>query len=254
MIYLNYPCRNELTVRYYWKLSDILGSLPPFYTGSTTLGPYSEDVEEVLKLNPENETQNAAIITALNSFIPEAIRESFQPQPGQNVILKLPLPILPTDEDGIKNLTILREFLLRRFAPTYWEKYFATSEENTAQDGKDVYFEFYKIRFIPVLVNTFKKYSELIKIYEASKSNLMGKVKSETIGQNLFNDTPQEEDEGDEFVEFQHTTTATKTKSTLSSDMETPIKRISEISQKIEDFYSAWLSEFDKIFIEEPTL
>lgn len=254
MIYLNYPCRNELTVRYYWKLSDILGGLSPFYDGSAVLGPYSEDVEEVLNLDPENETQNAAIITALNSFIPEAIREGFQPQPGQNVVLKLPLPILPTDEDGIKNLTILREFLFRRFVPTYFEKYFATTEENTAQIGKEAYLEFYKIRFIPVLVNTFKKYSQLIKIYEASKSNLMGKVKSETIGQNLFNDTPQEEDEGEDFVDFRHTTTATKTKSTLSSDMETPIKRIFEISQKIEDFYSAWLSEFDKIFIEEPTL
>lgn len=145
---------------------------------------------------------------------------------------------------------LLMTFLVRR----YWEHYcimdsadsigYSSNVEEQAQ--MPVY------KFIQNMVNiwnfTKDKYSKLLAIYEAQKDNLLNKVETIASGTTRFNDTPQ--DSGD-YSDDTHTTNISQTSGASSTDVDTLMARIDEISKKFENVMLRWVNEFDSLFIEE---
>lgn len=87
-----------------------------------------------------------------------------------------------------------------------------------------------------------ERYIYLITQLESIKSNLLDRVGSESI--TLFNDTPQS---GGNFVSDPYTTNATK--STVESDVTTPIARLKEVQDLLRNYYADWADEFNEFVL-----
>lgn len=85
-----------------------------------------------------------------------------------------------------------------------------------------------------------KQYEYLIKLYKDEQSNLMKQLGSKST--TLFNDTPQTSDGNDGFI-------TNATTATTSADVGTPMARLKEIRDNIEDLYGSWSREFRKFII-----
>lgn len=104
------------------------------------------------------------------------------------------------------------------------------------------------LRLINIIVNTYPKYSQLMKYYSDLENQLMKKISSSTVSVGRFNDTPQ--NEGD-FADDEHTSNITKSETSVGIDGDSPINRLSEIKSKLSSILYDWSNEFDKLFIEE---
>lgn len=155
-----------------------------------------------------------------------------------------PLPIY--EESQTDNRDMLIKFLLEYIFPKYWDEFILPY--GTEEDDFEKAYSSWFSRFISILFGTFPKYTKLISLFASQEANLLSQVKSKTVGISRFNDTPQE---GGDFSDEDHTTTATKVENDNYSDFETPIKRLKEVRDNLEDCYNAWAFEFDKLFTME---
>lgn len=103
-------------------------------------------------------------------------------------------------------------------------------------------------KIIRIIVNTYPKYSQLMKYYGDLEDNLMKQIGSTTKATGRFNDTPQN---GGDFSDDEHTSNITISESEVGVDGDTPIERLTEIKGKLVSIMYDWSNEFDKIFIEE---
>lgn len=87
-----------------------------------------------------------------------------------------------------------------------------------------------------------KRYSTLITNYEEQKNRLMDKLTSKAT--TLFNDTPQD---GGDVTADGYITNATT--ATTTSDVATPIARLKEIQNNLENLYEEWSKEFRKFVL-----
>lgn len=97
-------------------------------------------------------------------------------------------------------------------------------------------------RFWSWLEESRVKYEKLIRLYSANENKLLDQLS--TTSTTLFNDTPQE---AGDFVNDAHTTNATRVEST--AEVGTPMARLKEIRDNIENLYGAWSNEFRKFII-----
>lgn len=159
-----------------------------------------------------------------------------------------PLPVYPVQGQGNeykKNSQILREFLCLYFLPRYWyECILPHGDEDSEAAKMDCYRRFFN-RFMQMLISTYNKYLPIIKAYKEKENLLMARLGSETRSISRFNDTPQE---GGDFSDEQHTTTANTGETTTESDYETPMARLKQIRDNYENLYNAWASDFDRMF------
>lgn len=165
------------------------------------------------------------------------------------VVPSWPVPIYGNANKTERKLLI--EFLCHYLFPKYWESYLLPwGEEDTAAEKERVYKRFFD-RFLEVLTSTFGKYIPIIKAYKAKEANLLARLGSQTENLTRFNDTPQE---GGDYSDEQHTTTATTATTTTESDFETPINRLKEIRDNWENLYNAWALDFDILFTKGESL
>ena len=87
-----------------------------------------------------------------------------------------------------------------------------------------------------------KRYEVLINAYTTQETKLMDKLSS--TAQTLFNDTPQS---GGSFTTDNYVTNATQV--TTSTDTTTPMARLKEISDNLENLYKSWSNEFRKFIM-----
>ena len=97
-------------------------------------------------------------------------------------------------------------------------------------------------KFYVWLNQTYPKYSELINLYESQKNDLLKQLESSS--KTLFNDTPQA---GGDFTTDPYITNATQVKT--STDTATPIARLKEVQDNLDNFYKKWADEFEKFII-----
>lgn len=104
------------------------------------------------------------------------------------------------------------------------------------------------INYLNIWIFTKDKYIKILEIYEANKDDLLKQISTSSSFVNRYNDTPQ--DEG-VFDSDEHTTNLTEGTNTSSSDGNTIMARIDEISRSYELVILRWVDEFDKLFLEE---
>ena len=97
-------------------------------------------------------------------------------------------------------------------------------------------------KFYVWLNQTYPKYKELIDLYESQKDDLLKQLKSSS--KTLFNDTPQA---GGDFTTDPYVTNATQVET--STDTATPIARLKEVQDNIDNYYKKWADEFEKFVI-----
>ena len=166
-----------------------------------------------------------------------------------SVVNAWPVPIYGNSNKAERKLLI--EFMCHYLFPRYWESYLLPwGEEDTAAEKERVYKRFFD-RFIELLTATFGKYVPIIKAYKAKEAGLLARLGSQTDNITRFNDTPQE---GGDFSDEDHTTTATTATTTTESDFETPINRLKEVRDKWENIYNAWALDFDILFTKGESL
>lgn len=92
------------------------------------------------------------------------------------------------------------------------------------------------------LMNTKDKYEKLITLYTSQENKLLEQVSSQT--QTLVNDTPQNGGDviADDYVSNVATTTA-------STDAATPIARLSEIKDNLNNLYEEWARGFNRYML-----
>ena len=170
-----------------------------------------------------------------------------------------PLPLFKSDGSAdVENMEIFREIVFRRLWPTYKDAFIGSvllpSGEAENLELRKVYFEFWTSSLIPLLINTWNKYAQLIKIYKEKEGDLLDRVKSSSHSLNTFNDTPQSAADSDLWDDMDHTTTSAKNAQEGDSDFATPMERLDEIRRKLEDIYSDWTLELGRAFIRGPML
>lgn len=97
-------------------------------------------------------------------------------------------------------------------------------------------------KFYVWLNQTYHKYSALINLYESQKDDLLKKLESSS--KTLFNDTPQA---GGDFTTDPYVTNATQV--ITSTDTATPMARLKEVQDNIDNYYKEWADEFEKFVI-----
>ena len=92
------------------------------------------------------------------------------------------------------------------------------------------------------LMNTKDQYEKLITLYTSQENKLLEQVSSQT--QTLVNDTPQNGGDviADDYVSNVATTTA-------STDAATPIARLSEIKDNLNNLYEEWARGFNRYML-----
>lgn len=108
-----------------------------------------------------------------------------------------------------------------------------------------------RMRFYLLFNYSNMQYDRVLKeyaFYQRNINDLSSKINSETDGINRFNDTPQN---GGDFADDAHTTTATTSKVTSSHDAATPVEMLDLTRRKLYNFIEEWIKSFDKFFWED---
>lgn len=106
-------------------------------------------------------------------------------------------------------------------------------------------------KVISILMATYDRYSTLLSLYEANTQKLMNPLKSTNKNVMRFNDTPQNEEENDEFENDAHVSNLTTNKSESEIDNSTTMARLKEIQENYNQTFDKWLKEFDPLFVDE---
>ena len=240
MIYLNVPgMAPDLVERKYFTLDECLENAT-----LANFPLYGDSWHDLMESDISSESGFTNFITIARRCVPPLFR-----------VLGVSWPVPIGFVDPSKNRKIFREFFFGRLWPTYAAAYIGSIESRNGQTESEqavaVYTEFYKNELAPLIINTWRKYAYLVELYEEKIDTLADRVKSASATRTNFNDTPQEST-ADLWDDPTHETTLTKSLQETESDLNTPMERLSEIRNKIEDIYAAWVYEFDKIFIREP--
>lgn len=135
----------------------------------------------------------------------------------------------------------------------YYNEYILYTEHEDDELSPDQLTKFFT-RLVNLLVLTYPKYSTLLAAYAQKENALLAQISSETTGVARFNDTPQNEEAGDEFAGDSHVTNLTQTRGTNLTDGMTPIQRLKEIQDSYKSVMRDWCNEFAILFIEEDNL
>lgn len=92
------------------------------------------------------------------------------------------------------------------------------------------------------LIESQERFNTLISCYENSKAKLMDQLSSKST--TLFNDTPQS---GGDVTTSSYITNATT--ATTAADVGTPMARLKEIQDNLNNLYNSWANEFRKFII-----
>lgn len=237
--------------RVYYLLGNLIGAKihtknPTAYLDDPNPNPYDYSAVEIAEARAScvtrKESEYNTVMALFNALAPGEYEDT---TPGLDIN-----PEDHTDAAGQKeareNGFIYGRFLCNYFFPKYYRAavppYFL---EGQSVDWYEIYFNFFA-KFSDRTLATFPKYVRLIKLYEAKEAELMNRLESETESLSKFNDTPQEE--GDYSTDA-HTTTATKATTKTATDYETPMKRLKEIRDNLEDLYNAWAEDYANLFV-----
>ena len=230
--------------RYYFNYGEmVLDLLFPDWT-SETRQEYASPFLPAL--------QDGASPTATASEANQFLRDLCPyPEDGPFDITNIwPLPIYAGTTDQNANNLIFRTLLVQYIIPKYWESYLLPyGREDTEEEKAEVYKKFFD-RFAQLCIATFHTYAPIIKAFKEKEGQLLAQVQSTSDLVNRFNDTPQE---GGDYADENHTTTATTANTITRSDYETPINRLREIREKYENLYNAWAKDFDILFTKAET-
>lgn len=102
-------------------------------------------------------------------------------------------------------------------------------------------------KVLNILNGSFDRYNAIYDAFETQKSKLLNTIKTTQLGSAKFNDTPQ--GDGD-YSDDPHTSNITLTKGETESDNLTPVMRLKEIEDSLNDILFNWSKEFEKIFVE----
>ena len=118
--------------------------------------------------------------------------------------------------------------------------------DDTKSDYKEFTTPFLR-KVLNILNGSYDRYNAVYEAFETQKSKLLDKIKTTQLGSAKFNDTPQ--GNGD-YSDDTHTTNITLTKGETESDNLTPVMRLKEIEDSLNDILFNWSKEFEKIFVE----
>lgn len=110
-------------------------------------------------------------------------------------------------------------------------------------------------KVVMIIVQTYDRYAEILKMYQDNKAQLLASVKISTNSAGMFNDTPQNiQDIEYEFGDVDHTSNITKSKQDVSSDVKPIIERIDDINRKYRNLIRDWTNEFEGLFLESENI
>lgn len=118
--------------------------------------------------------------------------------------------------------------------------------DDTKSDYKEFTTPFLR-KVLNILNGSYDRYNAIYDAFETQKSKLLNTIKTTQLGSAKFNDTPQ--GNGD-YSDDTHTTNITLTKGETESDNLTPVMRLKEIEDSLNDILFNWSKEFEKIFVE----
>lgn len=107
------------------------------------------------------------------------------------------------------------------------------------------------VKLLTLINQTAPRYKKLLTLYASEESKLLDGLTTESDGFVKFNDTPQ--GSGD-FSDDTHATNVTKTNSTTTTDVKTPMEKLKEIQDGYSDLLARWSEECSALFLEEGNL
>lgn len=251
-------CEKRFYIRYGQLLSHLLADLN---AGAWEAYDYSED-NSISPFNPffadalfnwdlSQAQQRGYFLTLLTAMSPVSLVYLYGLE-YENPIVRWPVPIYPSSENDLTdNYEIFREFLAHYLLPQYWDDFISVFSLEDDDSAIDEAYTSWFTKFLSLLGQTQRKYISLIKCLKDKEGKLLDQVNAQGYIKTRFNDTPQNTGE---YEDPEHNTNFTRSDNSQSSDMETPIKRLKEIRDNIEDYYNAWALDFDKLFLKEEML
>ena len=166
---------------------------------------------------------------------------------------------------GLFNL-VEGDYVLKAHIQTLWDRlkvrygdeYFVVSNKKlnlnspTAEDVGII--RIFVVTLVSVIMNTYDRYSVILDSYANAKTRLMDKLRDEGNSITRFNDTPQNEEDDDEFENDEHVTNLTNYKTENAREVMTPIARLEELTRLYDNIIKDWTDEFKGVFIEEANI
>ena len=110
-------------------------------------------------------------------------------------------------------------------------------------------------KVVMIIVETYDRYAEMLKMYQDNKAQLLASVKITTDSVGQFNDTPQNVQEvEEEFGDNSHISNLTKSKQNVESDVKPIMDRIDDINRKYRNLIRDWTNEFGGLFLESENI
>ena len=107
------------------------------------------------------------------------------------------------------------------------------------------------VKMLTLINQTAPRYKKLLTLYQSEESKLLDGLSTQSTGIVKFNDTPQ--GSGD-FSNDSYTTNITKTNSSTTTDVKTPMEKLKEIQDSYSDLLARWSEEISTLFLDEGNL
>ena len=151
------------------------------------------------------------------------------------------------------NPATLKNYLSDLFTLVYERFYDHFAFESEHSELRDATEEITKLQvnMVSIITQTYERYSTLLGLYASEKSKLLDGITTTTQGVGQFNDTPQNiQTSVDNYTGDSHITNISKSSAVATSDADTKIARLDEITRKYRNLLKDWSDEFEQIFIE----
>lgn len=252
-------CEKRYYIRYGQMISRLLllgnagFSLIFDYPEEYSLSPFNPFIgNELASWDFSNAQDRADFLKFLSAISPMKLVDLYSEDGVLYSPVHWPLPIYPSTNDELEeNYEIFVEFLTNYFLPQYWDDFLSVYSLEEGHEALDDAYNEWFTKFLSLMAQTQRKYFSLIKYLKEKEGKLLDQVQASGYVKTRFNDTPQ--NTGD-YEDPLHNTNFTRSDNSQGTDMETPMKRLKEIRDNIEDYYTAWAFDFDKLFMKEETL
>lgn len=142
----------------------------------------------------------------------------------------------------------LWKYLYTKYQASYIVKTKITPEQLVDPDIKAQLIRPFALKLLSAIDLSFERYNTIISIYNSHLNKLMDKVESITEGANYFTDVPLEV--GTE-NEDKYVGSINKSKGKTSTEIMTPIERITEIENGLNSIYLKWVNELGRCWLED---
>ena len=144
---------------------------------------------------------------------------------------------------------IINDLFTNIYSKYYGEGFVIRDDVNESEVRINKYAE--KLGILMTKVSrSYNYFSTMINLYKSQENNLMKDITSSSESRVGYNDTPQNINSQSKYEQDDYLSNFTRSQSSTTSPLGTPMARLSEIQQSYRSLMESWVNIFDDMFID----